>query len=144
MKLQFKRIDKKLPLPQYHTKGSIGFDLVSRKKITVKPQELELIPLNIVIETPKNYGLFLTCRSSMPIKKGLLIPNGLGIIDQDYSGENDELMLEAFNFTKKTVTVERGDRIAQGVIVKIEKVDFGEVDKMTKKSRGGFGSTGHR
>lgn len=142
MNLKIKRNDKKLPLPQYHTKGSIGFDLVSRKKINVRPSELKLVPLNIVIETPKDYGLFLTCRSSMPIKKGLLIPNGLGIIDQDYSGENDELMLEVFNFTKKIVKIDRGERIAQGIIVKIEKVEFKEVKKMTKQSRGGFGSTG--
>ncbi len=142
MKVNIKRIDKTLELPTYKTYGSIGFDLVARKKVVIKPGTLELIPLNLVIDTPHGHGLFLTCRSSMPIKKGLLIPNGLGIIDQDYSGEDDELKLEAFNFTKKKVTVERGERIAQGIFVKIEIAKFKEVKKMKAKSRGGFGSTG--
>ncbi|MBI3984475.1 MAG: dUTP diphosphatase [Candidatus Levybacteria bacterium] len=142
MKVNIKRIDKTLELPTYKTYGSIGFDLVAREKVVIKPGTLELIPLNLVIDTPHGHGLFLTCRSSMPIKKGLLIPNGLGIIDQDYSGEDDELKLEAFNFTKKKVTVERGERIAQGIFVKIEIAKFKEVKKMKAKSRGGFGSTG--
>ncbi len=142
MKVNIKRIDKTLELPTYKTNGSIGFDLVAREKTAIKPGTLELIPLNVIVATPHGHGLFLTCRSSMPIKKGLLIPNGLGIIDQDYSGENDELMLEAYNFTKKKVVVEKGERIAQGIFVKIEIAKFKEVNKQRKKSRGGFGSTG--
>ena len=71
----------------------------------------------------------------MPIKKGLLIPNGLGIIDQDYSGDEDELKLESFNFTKKAVKVEKGERIAQGVLVKIAIGKFTEV-KQKPRTRG--------
>jgi len=145
MRIKVKRIDKSLPLPMIQTKGSIGFDMVSREDVEVKPGELKLIPLNVVIATPKGHGLFLTCRSSMPIKKGLLIPNGIGVIDQDYSGDDDEIKLEVFNFSKKKVMVERGERIGQGTFVKIEVPIFVEVDKMSGKSRGGFGSTGgHR
>ena len=142
MNVKFKRIDKRLEPPKYHTGGSVGFDLVAREKVRILPGKLELLPLNIIIETPHGQGLFLTCRSSMPIKKGLLIPNGLGIIDQDYSGEEDELKLEAFNFTKRAVVVERGERIAQGIFVKIQIAKFKAVKNMKNKSRGGFGSTG--
>lgn len=142
MRVKIKRIDTSLELPEFKTKGSIGFDLVARENVTVPAGEVRLIPLNIVVKTPVGYGLFLLPRSSTPMKKGLLIPNGVGIIDQDYSGNEDELKLQALNFTKKTVKVERGERIAQAVFVKIEKPEFVEVKSMTSKSRGGFGSTG--
>ena len=142
MKLNIKRIDKSLELPEYKTQGSIGFDLSARVETKIKPGEMELIPLNIVVKTPKGYGFFLHSRSSTPMKKGLIVANSVGIIDQDYSGEEDELKLCALNVSKKTVTVERGERIAQGLIVKVAKPTLVEVKKMNKKSRGGFGSTG--
>lgn len=142
MKVKIKRIDTTLELPEFKTKGSIGFDLVARENVTLPAGEVRLIPLNIVVKTPVGYGLFLLPRSSTPLKKGLLIPNGVGVIDQDYSGDEDELKLQALNFTKKTVKVERGERIAQAVFVKIERPEFVEVKSMTSKSRGGFGSTG--
>lgn len=142
MKVKIKRIDTTLELPEFKTKGSIGFDLVARENVTISAGEVKLIPLNVVIKTPAGYGLFLLPRSSTPMKKGLLIPNGVGVIDQDYSGNEDELKLQALNFTKQTVKVERGERIAQAVFVKIERPEFIEVKSMTDKSRGGFGSTG--
>ncbi len=142
MKVKIKRIDTTLELPEFKTKGSIGFDLVARENVTLPAGEVRLIPLNIVVKTPVGYGLFLLPRSSTPLKKGLLIPNGVGVIDQDYSGDEDELKLQALNFTKKIVKVERGERIAQAVFVKIERPEFVEVKSMSSKSRGGFGSTG--
>lgn len=142
MKLSIKRIDSGLELPKYHTKGSIGLDLLARVTTKIKPGEMSLIPLNLVVKVPAGYGLFLFSRSSTPMKKGLIVANSVGVIDQDYSGENDELMLCSYNITKKTVTVERGERIAQCVIVKIAKPTLTEVKKMSSKSRGGFGSTG--
>lgn len=142
MEIKFKRIDKKLPLPEFKTKGAVGFDLVARIDTLIPKGEVVLIPLNIIIKTPKGYGLFLLPRSSTPLKKGLLIPNGVGIIDQDYCGEEDELKLQALNFTKEDVRVEKGERIAQAVFVKIDKAEFVEVEKMNDNSRGGFGSTG--
>lgn len=142
MKLNIKRIDTSLELPEYKTKGSIGFDLSARLETKIKPGEMGLIPLNIVVKTPKGYGFFLYSRSSTPIKKGLIVANSVGIIDQDYSGEDDELKLCVLNVSKKTVTVEKGERIAQGLVVKVEKPELVEVNKMSSKSRGGFGSTG--
>ncbi|OGH12582.1 MAG: dUTPase [Candidatus Levybacteria bacterium RIFCSPHIGHO2_01_FULL_36_15] len=137
-----KRFDKTLPLPEYKTDGSIGFDLVCRQETVIRPFEVKLIPLNVVIKIPKGYGLFLIPRSSTPLKKNLLIPNGVGVIDQDYCGENDEIKLPVLNFSKKDVTVTKGERIAQAVFVKLEKFNFSEIDSMKEKSRGGFGSTG--
>ena len=80
-------------------------------------------------------------RSSTPRKKGLLIPHGAGIIDQDYCGENDEVLLQFYNFTKEDVTVEQGERIGQGTFVKIERAEWTDYEPK-QDSRGGFGSTG--
>lgn len=141
-KLIFKKIEKDLPSPEYKTEGSIGFDLVARVETVIPSFEVKLIPLNVVVKIPKGYGLFLLPRSSTPLKKQLLIPNGVGIIDQDYCGEEDELMLQVLNFSKKDVVVARGERIAQCVIVKVDQSVLAETKKMSGKSRGGFGSTG--
>lgn len=142
MKVNIKRIDKSLELPTYKTKGAVGFDLLARETTKVKSFEVTLIPLNIVIKIPKGYGLFLYSRSSTPGKKGLLVANGVGVIDQDYHGDEDELKLAVLNFTKQTVTVEKGERICQAVLAKVATPKFKEVKKMKSKSRGGFGSTG--
>ena len=71
-----------------------------------------------------------------------MLANSVGIIDQDYCGEKDEIKALVLNFTKKTVVVKKGERIAQGILVKIARPEIKEVEKMEKKSRGGFGSTG--
>ncbi len=143
MNLKIKLIDNTLDHPKYHTKGSVAFDLSARKKTAIKPFEPTIIPLNVVIKVPKNYVLLLCTRSSLPLKKNLMVANGIGIIDQDYCGEDDEIGLQVVNFSKKNVVIEKGERIAQALLVKIAKVKkFIEVKKIDKKSRGGFGSTG--
>ncbi len=142
MKVRIKRIDTSLPLPQYQTMGSVCFDLLSREEVTIEPQSLGLIPCNIIIETPPGYMFIVVPRSSTPRKKGLLIPHGLGIIDQDYSGDTDEVLFQVFNFKNDSVVIEKGERLAQGCFVRIDKVDFEEVESISGKSRGGIGSTG--
>ena len=142
MKAAIKRIDKTIPLPQYHTKGAAAFDLTSGKEVIIPPKTVALVPLNTIIETPPDHMLVLVPRSSTPRKKNLLIPHGIGIIDQDYCGPDDVLQLQVYNFADQPVIIEKGERIAQAVFVKITKVDFEEVDEITKKTRGGFGSTG--
>ncbi|MFH1181346.1 MAG: dUTP diphosphatase [Candidatus Woesearchaeota archaeon] len=141
MKVRIKRIDKTLPLPVYQTKGSVGFDISAREETKIKPKEIVLIPGNIIVETPPGYMLLVALRSSTPRKKGLMKPHGIGIVDNDYCGDEDEVKVQVYNPTEKEVTVEKGERIAQGVFVKIERFDWEETDTMGK-SRGGFGSTG--
>ena len=85
--------------------------------------------------------LLVALRSSTPRKKGLHKPHGIGVIDNDYCGDEDEVKVQVFNSTDKEVVVEKGERIAQGIFVKIDKFEWDEVEKMGK-SRGGFGSTG--
>lgn len=136
-----KRIDPALPLPTYATEGSVGFDLVCREDTEIQPRSLGHIPGNVIVQTPPGYMLLLTLRSGTPRRKGLLIPHGVGIIDQDYCGEGDELRIQVYNFREEAITVRRGERIAQGVFVPIMRVAWHEVDEVGA-GRGGFGSTG--
>ena len=141
MKIKIKRIDKGLPLPKYETSGSVGFDFLAREDTLVKAKSIALIPGNVIVETPVGYMLKIALRSSTPKRKGLLSPHGVGVIDQDYCGNEDEIKIQVYNFTNQDVLVEKGEKIAQGVFVKIDKFEWEEVDEMNKKTRGGFGST---
>ena len=141
MKVKIKRVDKSLPLPTYQTAGSVGFDIYSREDVEINSHEIALIPGNIIVETPPGYMLLVALRSSTPRKKGLIKPHGIGVIDNDYCGEGDEIKVQVYNNTDHAVKVEKGERIAQGIFVKIDKCDWEEVDMMGK-TRGGFGSTG--
>jgi len=143
MNLKIKQIDTNLPKPEYQTKGAVAFDLYARVTTIVVPFTPTIVPLNVVIETPPDHFLLLVARSSLPLKKKLMVANGIGVIDQDYCGETDEIGLQVLNFTQADITVEKGERIAQALLVKISKVvEFEHVDKMSDESRGGFGSTG--
>lgn len=140
-KIKIKRFDKSLPLPKYQTRGAVGFDLIAREKTAIKPGAVGYIPLNVAVATPKNHVLFIAARGSTH-KQGLMPIHGIGIGDSDYGGAKDEYKFPAFNFTKKPVTIEKGSRIAQGIFVKFTKANWDEVNKMSSKNRGGFGSTG--
>ena len=144
MKVKIKRLDKDLPLPKYETDGSVGFDLLCRESVTVAPHTVALVPANVIVETPPGYMLMVTLRSSTPRKFGLLIPHGVGVIDLDYCGEGDEIQIQIYNSTEQPVTVERGDRIAQGIFVRVDTAEWEEVAEMGTETRGGFGSTDHQ
>ena len=139
---KIKRIDNSLPLPEYHTQGSVGFDLSSREDVIIKPHTIALIPTNVVVEIPEHYMLSISLRSSSPRRKNLLHPAGIGVIDRDYCGDDDELRVQVYNFSDKEVHVERGERIAQAVFFRVGIAGWEEVEKMAQGNRGGFGSTG--
>ena len=142
MQVKIKRIDTTLPLPEYQTSGAVAFDLYSRIDMAVAPKTIALIPTNLIIQTPAGYMLTVITRSSTPKKKGLLVPHGIGIIDQDYHGEKDEIMLQVYNFTDQEVDITRGERVGQAVFVRVDRGQWEEVNEMKETSRGGFGSTG--
>ena len=142
MKVKISRIDKSLPLPKYATPGSIGFDFMAREEVKIASREIALIPSNVIIETPPGYALIVVSRSSAPKKYGLTMPHGLGIIDQDYSGPDDEIKIQVKNFTDTEVVIEKGARLAQGILIRADQAEFEEVDKIKNETRGGFGSTG--
>lgn len=142
MHVRITRKDKDLPLPRYESQGAVGFDLVTRKTTTIDPQTIGLIPGNVIVAVPEGYALLIIPRSSLPRKKALVCPHSIGVIDQDYHGPDDELLVQVQNISNEPVTVERGERIAQGMFVKVETADWQEVDDHGAESRGGFGSTG--
>ncbi len=142
MKIKIKRIDKTLPLPEYQTPGAVAFDLYSRVDTIIPAGKTDMLPANFIIETPPGYMLMVAARSSLGKKKGLKLTNGIGIIDQDYCGEDDELNLFVHNYTNDDIKIIKGERLCQGVFVKIDKAEWEETNKMNDKSRGGWGSTG--
>lgn len=142
-KVRIKRFDKSLPLPEYKTPGAAGFDLSARERVTIGVHEYGYVPLNVAIEPPEGHFMLLAGRSSLH-KRGLMSVNGVGIGDADFSGNDDEYHAALYNFTNAPVVIEKGDRIMQGIFIPVTQVDFVDVDDMGKKSRGGFGTTGHR
>jgi dUTP pyrophosphatase len=143
MKVKIKRIDKSIPLPKYETDGSVGFDIMARGNFEVFPKEIKLIPSNLIVQVPEKYMLVIASRSSTPRKKGVLPPHGFGVIDTDYCGPEDEIMVQVYNFTEEAVKINNGEKIAQGVFVRVDKFEIEESEADLKEySRGGFGSTG--
>jgi dUTP pyrophosphatase len=141
MEIKIKRFDKELPLPEYKSDGAVALDLYSRETVNIQPGEVKLIPLNVAVEVPKGYFLLLANRSST-YKLGITCVNGIGVGDHDFCGDNDEYMFPALNYTKNPVTIERGTRCCQMLILPVENVDVKEVDTLDNKDRGGFGTTG--
>lgn len=135
------RVDKELPLPEYHTSGSVGFDLIARHNVTIPPKSFGLVPNNIIVAIPEGYMLLLASRSSTARKKGLIPANGVGIIDQDYCGAEDEIKTLFYNTTDEEVHIERGERLSQCIFVQIGKALWHEKSAIQSPSRGGFGTT---
>lgn len=141
MRVKITRLDPNLSLPTYATPGSAGFDLASAYDVEVPPREIRLIGTGLVMKVPEGYFLAIFARSSTPIKRGLIVSNGVGVIDSDYCGPADEIKVQVFNITDAPVLVRRGDRIAQGIVLPAPRVEFEEAATHAE-SRGGFGSTG--
>lgn len=142
MQVSIQRIDTSLPLPQYHSAGAVGFDFVTRETTVIEAGAIGLVPGNVIVKVPAGYALLILPRSSLPRKKGLVCPHSIGVIDQDYHGPKDEILVQVQNITSAPVTVERGERIAQGMFVKVERGEWNEVNNHEAQTRGGFGSTG--
>jgi dUTP pyrophosphatase len=141
MEIKIKRFDKELPLPEYKTTGAVAMDLTLREGTTIAPHEVAKIPLNVAIKPPIGHFIMLAARSSLH-KRGLTMQNGVGIFDEDYTGDNDEYQAVLYNFTEAPVTLERGDRVAQIIVIPYAKVSLKEVEIMGEPDRGGFGTTG--
>ena len=136
------RLDPSVPLPRYETDGAAGFDLAASADMTIAPGEVALVPTGLVIAVPAHHFLGIFARSSTPLKRGLMVANGVGIVDPDYCGPKDEIKIEVLNFTPAPVQVRRGDRLAQGVILPYVRAEWVEGTAPTQPTRGGFGATG--
>ena len=141
MQVRVTRLHPSVALPAYQTPGAAGFDLAASTDMTIEPGAVALVPTGLVMEVPAGHFLGIFARSSTPLKKGLMVANGVGIVDADYSGPGDEIRIEVFNFTPHPVNVKAGDRLAQGVILPYVRADWREAPATTP-TRGGFGATG--
>ena len=140
LKVRISRIDPSVPLPSYETAGAAGFDLASSVDMTVDPGRVVLVPTGLIIEVPAGHLLGVFARSSTPLKRGLMVANGVGVVDADYCGPADEIKIEVLNFTANPVTIRRGDRLAQGVILPFVRAEWRE-EGIDRPTRGGFGAT---
>ena len=142
--MQVKIVNKSaFPVPEYATEGSAGMDLRANieKAKTLAPMERAIIPTGLFIELPIGFEAQIRPRSGMAFKKGLSIPNSPGTIDADYRGEIGVIVI---NLNTEAVIIEPGERIAQIVIAKYERISWSEVEALseTERGTGGFGSTG--
>jgi dUTP pyrophosphatase len=142
MRLKIRRLDSTVSLPVYGTGESAGFDLAAAHDLAIAPRQIALVRTGLVIEVPSGYFLAIFARSSTPLKRGLIVANGVGVIDPDYSGPNDEVMIQVLNITDRDVRIARGDRLAQGIVLPAPRVTWDEVSEIRAATRGGFGATG--
>ena len=142
LKVRIHRLSPDAVIPKYQTEGSAAFDLAAAEPVTVAPGEVRLVPTGLVIEVPAGMFLGIFARSSTPLKRGLMVANGVGVVDSDYCGPEDEVKIAVVNVTPTPVTIEPGDRIAQGILLPAPRVTWEEVDRVRSSSRGGFGATG--
>ncbi len=141
--VRIRRLHPSVPLPVYQTSGAAGFDLASSADMTILPGTIALVPTGLVIQVPPGHFLGIFARSSTPLKKGLMVANGVGVIDEDYCGPADEVKIQVLNFTAAPVQVGKGDRIAQGLFIPVARAEWQEADgDLRDGSRGGFGATG--
>lgn len=133
------------PLPKYETDGSAGMDLRANldESVTLLPLERALIPTGLFIELPGGYEAQVRPRSGLAAKRGLTMLNSPGTIDSDYRGEIKCIVV---NLSNETQTIEPGERIAQMIIARYERVSWEEVETLEESERGagGFGSTGRQ
>jgi len=138
-----RRLRSDIELPRYQTAGAAGFDLAASEDVVVQPGQVVLVPTGLVIQAPPGHFLAIVARSSTPMKRGLMVANGVGIVDEDYCGPADEVKIEVVNFTQQPVKVARGDRLAQGLFIPVVRAEWRETDgDLREGSRGGFGATG--
>jgi dUTP pyrophosphatase len=131
------------PLPEYATDGSAGMDLRAslHSPVILEPLQRMLIPTGIFIELPKNHEAQVRPRSGLAIKHGLTCLNSPGTVDADYRGELKVILI---NLSSEPHTILHGDRIAQMIVSKVEKVKWKTAKRIsdTKRGEGGFGHTG--
>lgn len=130
-------------LPAYQTEGASGMDLCAflKEPLEMKPLERVLVPTGLYIEIPTGCEVQIRARSGLSIKHGVTMINGIGTIDADYRGE---IKIPLINLSDKSYTIQNGERVAQMVLMAVEKIDWLETDEIeaTERGQGGFGHTG--
>ena len=143
VRVLIKKLDPRVTLPSYKTKGASGMDLMAfvEEKIVIKPQTSALIPTGLSVAFSEDYEIQIRPRSGLAAKNNISVLNTPGTIDSDYRGE---LKIIIFNHSNYDFVVNNNDRIAQIVLTPIAKMELEEANELPKTLRGegGFGSTG--
>lgn len=156
MQVKFKKLDPRAIIPAYAKSGDSGFDLIAIQDVTILPGETELVHTGLAVELPEGYELQVRPRSGLSLKTPLLIKNSPGTVDNGYRGELGIICHCLLTPTTrnthgdpggmgyKRVRIKAGDRIAQGVLVRVEQHEIVEVEELSETERGdgGYGSTG--
>jgi dUTP pyrophosphatase len=140
--LLIQQLDTELPLPRFAQAGDAGADLYARIDLELAAGARALMPTGIAIALPPGFAAFIHPRSGLAIRDGLSMVNAPGTIDASYRGEIQVILINLD--PNKSITIKRGDRIAQLVIQRVENVRFTPVSHLpgTERGAGGFGSTG--
>jgi len=139
--IRFKKLNEHAIIPAYQSSGAAGFDFHSIEDVVLKKGEVVLVSTGLLVEVPEGYELQVRARSGLAAKKGVFLVNGVGTIDSDYRGEIKIIMSTCLD---SPVELKAGERVAQGVVARVEQVQIREADKLSETARGarGFGSTG--
>ena len=136
-------INDGINIPKRATTNSAGYDFESAEDIIIKAGEIKLVPTGIKAIFPRDEVLLIYCRSSLPYKRELSLPNGVGVIDADYYNNIDNegaIFVQLRNFGNSNQLIKKGERIAQGIFSKYHLTDD-DADTSNKRI-GGFGSSG--
>ena len=135
------RVDAALPLPAYARPDDAGLDLHAAEDVTLKPGARALVPTGLALAIPPGYAGLVLPRSGLALRHGVTLLNTPGLIDAGYRGEVKVLLV---NLGEASVTLARGDRIAQLVVQRVEHVTLTPVSELPPSARGtgGVGSTG--
>lgn len=140
MRIAVKRLDPDLPLPRYARASDAGLDLHAAARVVIAPGARAVVGTGIALAIPEGFAGLVLPRSGLALRHGVTVLNTPGLVDSGYRGEVKVLLIN--HDPSAAVTVERGERIAQGLFVKVETAQWVEVDGHGAETRGGFGSTG--
>ena len=140
IKIKMQKISD-VPTPSYAHKGDSGVDLHAAEDYVLKPMERKLIPTGLKLEIPYGYEGQVRPKSGLALNHGISHANAVGTIDSSYRGE---IKVPLINLSNKSYKIEKGKKIAQLILAKVEEAVFEETDKLeeTTRNEGGFGSTG--
>jgi dUTP pyrophosphatase len=133
-------LDESIAKPTYATRGSVGFDISTVAPVEIDAGAVVAVGTGLVIATPPGWSLLVSLRSSTPTRFGVIQPHGVGIVDPDYRGPEDEIHLQLMNVRTSTTFIPAHTRIAQGIFVRVAQAEWTDHDP-AGDSRGGFGST---
>jgi len=139
--IKVKKVDRLATIPQYAHEGDAGFDLCSVDAVELQPGETKVISTGLKMAIPRGYEVQVRPRSGMSLKTSLRITNSPGTIDSPYRGVVGIILQ---NTGKKTLHIDIGDRVAQGILNRVPQAAFVEVEDLdeTTRGEGGFGHTG--